>query len=97
MDELFEYLRKILYEPEQASINIKNLTTEQQDLAQGLEYLASCMAELRIFVKGLSKGNLNAPLPASSNPLTTGVEFPVVSRKSFPFAALGVKAPVQKV
>ena len=70
MDELFEYLRKILYEPEQASINIKNLTTEQQDLAQGLEYLASCMAELRIFVKGLSKGNLNAPLPASSNPLT---------------------------
>ena len=59
MDELFEYLRKILYEPEQASINIKNLTTEQQDLAQGLEYLVSCMAELRIFVKGLCLFNFN--------------------------------------
>ena len=70
MDVLFEYLRKILYEPENASLDIDAVPAEQRELAEGLEYLASCMKEQRVFVKGLSKGDLETALPASDNPLT---------------------------
>lgn len=70
MKELFEYLRQILYEPENAVLDMESVPEEEKELAQGLEYLASCMKEQRIFVKGLSKGDLDAPLPASDNPIT---------------------------
>ncbi len=67
---MFEYLRQILYEPENAVLDMESVPEEEKELAQGLEYLASCMKEQRIFVKGLSKGDLDAPLPASDNPIT---------------------------
>ncbi len=70
MDALFEYLRQILYEPEKAALDIDAIPAEYQKLARGLEYLAACMKEQRVFVKGLSKGDPATPLPASDNPLT---------------------------
>ena len=51
-------------------MDIDSVPEEEKELAQGLAYLASCMKEQRIFVKGLSKGDLDAQLPASDNPIT---------------------------
>ncbi len=37
MDVLFEYLRKILYEPENASLDIDAVPAEQGELTEGVE------------------------------------------------------------
>lgn len=70
MDVLFEYLRQILFEPGKAGLDMSKVSEQDRTMAQGLQYLEACMKELRVFAKGLSKGDLNTPLPAPDNPLT---------------------------
>lgn len=70
LNDLFEYLKNILYNPKTAKLDILELPEEHKKLGLGLKYLHECIIEQHIFVKGLSKGNLDAPLPASDNPIT---------------------------
>ena len=70
MDTLFGYLKDILYDPESAKIDIPSFPDSHKNLALGLQYLHQCMMEQHVFVKGLSRGDMSAPLPASDNPIT---------------------------
>lgn len=70
MEQLFDYLKKILYEPENAKLELQDLPIEQREMGEGLQYLGKCVEEQRRFVKALSKGLLDVPLPSADNPLT---------------------------
>ena len=69
-EKLFGYLKDILYNPEKAHIDETSLPDSHQNLVLGLQYLHKCIIEQRIFVKGLSKGDMSVLLPASDNPIT---------------------------
>jgi diguanylate cyclase (GGDEF)-like protein len=70
VDELFEYLRDVLYSPRNAHIDPDALPPEQRRLAQGLMQLGEYLAEERVFAEGLSRGDLDVALPAPDNPIT---------------------------
>ena len=66
---LYEYLRDIMYEPEQAELDIASLPDDFKELGQGLNYLAEHLAEARAFARSLSKGELNGPAISPKNEL----------------------------
>lgn len=70
MSDLFDYLRDILYEPEKAHLDMADVPPDQQLLAKGLVCLAEYLRQDRVFAEGLSRGDLDAPLPDRDNPLT---------------------------
>ena len=71
---LFEYLRDIIYMPQKAGLDLAKLDEEHHELAQGLAFLAQCLAECRDFETEIVKGNLNAKPPPPSNPLAGPVK-----------------------
>jgi len=61
---LFEFLRSILYDTEVKKLNIQCIEPELRDLAEGMNYLADCVGELREYSKALSTGELsNTDIP----------------------------------
>jgi response regulator RpfG family c-di-GMP phosphodiesterase len=70
-DALFNYVRDVIYEPSKASLNVEQLPTEFADLGKGLQYLAAMISEGRTFVRELSEGNLNCPLPDKDNEIAS--------------------------
>ena len=70
MNDLFEYLKDILYSPDKASVDLDEVPDEQKKLAQGLMVLNDYMQEGKRFAEGLSRGQFDIPLPAPDNPLT---------------------------
>jgi diguanylate cyclase (GGDEF) domain len=66
---LYEYLRDIMYEPEQAELDTASLPDDFKELGQGLNYLAEHLAEARAFARSLSKGELNGPAISPKNEL----------------------------
>lgn len=57
----FEYLRSLLYEPENALDNLDQLGEQNKDLASGMQYFAACLKEMRQISSALAKGNLTVP------------------------------------
>ena len=66
-DALFEYVRDIIYNTANATLDIDSLPTEFHNLGKGLNYLQSVVGETKIFAKELAKGNLNCESPARGN------------------------------
>ena len=64
---LFEYLRDIIYNPMNATLNVENLPLEFRDLGEGLHYLADCICEARNFAQALSRGELSGQIPSRGN------------------------------
>ena len=70
IDNLFGYLKDILYDPERAQIDISSFPDSYKNLVLGLQYLHKCIIEQHVFAKGLAQGDMNTLLPASDNPIT---------------------------
>jgi diguanylate cyclase (GGDEF)-like protein len=68
-EQLFEYLRGVLFTPDKISLNYAGLPDDFTELGQGLEYLADCIGELRAFAAALARGDLNASVPSTDNEL----------------------------
>jgi EAL domain-containing protein (putative c-di-GMP-specific phosphodiesterase class I)/GGDEF domain-containing protein len=69
-EQLFEYLRQIIYTPETASLDVASLPPEQQKLGQGLQVLQQYVLENRRLGEDLSNGTIKgARLPSRENPL----------------------------
>ena len=64
---LFEYLRNILYNPQEADLDIKQLPPEFEKLGEGLQLLGRWIAEAREFSVELAKGNLDCTKTDSEN------------------------------
>ncbi|MCL2063599.1 MAG: ATP-binding protein [Candidatus Cloacimonetes bacterium] len=66
-DTLFEYVRGIIYNTTECSLDFNKLPEEFHNLGKGLNYLQSIVGETKSFAKELSKGNLNCDFPSRGN------------------------------
>lgn len=66
---LFEYLRRILYEPSAPAPDLSTLDEPFQKLGQGVRYLDTAVREMREYSAALSTGNLSDHYPSRDNPL----------------------------
>lgn len=64
---LFQYLKNILYHPDKAELDLTQIPAEFQKFGQGMQFLANCVREERIFMKALAKGDLSMQPPAADN------------------------------
>lgn len=64
---LFEYLKNMLYHPEKASLEIKELPDDFQKLGQGMQQLNEYVQEQRKFAKALARGDLYVTPPGVDN------------------------------
>ena len=67
LSKLFEYLRKVIYEPENASLVIEELPDKFREFGSGLKYYAECSIENNALASALSKGVLDGVLPSRGN------------------------------
>ncbi len=68
-DILFEYLKDILYHPNEAHLDLSRLSPEFRKLGQGMQFLAECVKEERAFTRALAKGDLSQIPPSVENVL----------------------------
>lgn len=73
-EQLFEYLRSILYDPQIRALDIDTLDEPYKKLGQGLQFLQHAVEELLAYSADLSKGNLSAPSPAKDNLLCVNLK-----------------------
>ncbi len=66
-EQLFEYLRNILYEPGGATITPEALDKPFQKLAFGFQYLNQAVQEMKAYSTALSNGNLSVQPPDREN------------------------------
>lgn len=66
-DELFEYLRSILYDPKVKPLDIESLDEPYQKLGMGLQFLEKAVKEMKEYSAALSKGKLSAKVPGRDN------------------------------
>lgn len=64
---LQDYLKNVMYEPEQAVLDLQKLPVEFQNFGQELVYFSECVMESTGLAKALAMGNLNAKLPPPGN------------------------------
>lgn len=70
-ETLFNYLRMVLYDPAQASLDIDRLDEDFKKLGKGLAYFADSLNEARALAQCLAKGDLSVPLPSPENELVS--------------------------
>ena len=64
---LFEYLRDIIYDSENAKLNIEQLDEPFLKLGMGLQYLDKAVKEVKHYSAELSQGNLSIEAPGRDN------------------------------
>ena len=67
LQTLFDYLGKVIYEPENASLTIEELPEHMQEFGSGLQFFAECVMETTALALALSKGSLDEALPSRGN------------------------------
>ena len=73
-DELFHYLRDVLYHPNRAKLDVGSLPEDFQELGEGLSYFAEMLKETRTLASALSRGDLSCPLPKPDNELASNLK-----------------------
>ena len=69
-DILFEFLRKVFYDPSGATLDIESLDEDFVMLGKGLMYFALCFSQYNELAMALSKGDLGVSLPPPENELS---------------------------
>lgn len=64
---LFEYLRDIIYDSENAKLDLEQLDTPFWKLGKGLQYLDKAVKEVKRYSAEISKGNLSIEAPGRDN------------------------------
>jgi diguanylate cyclase (GGDEF)-like protein len=67
IDQLFGYLRDLIYNPSEARLDVAGLPMEFNNLAKGLVYFAECLAEAGALAKDMSRGELNGQTASRGN------------------------------
>ena len=70
-ETLFNYLRDVIYDPDNASLDLGSLPEDFQDFGSGLKYFVDCVMETKTLAQALSKGNLNSEAPSAHNEIAS--------------------------
>ena len=65
--KLFDYLRDVMYDPVNASLDVETLPDAFQNFGKGLQFFSACVIEVMVLAKALSKGDLSSEIPPSYN------------------------------
>ena len=71
---LLTYLSNVVYDPESAVLDLKELPEEFREFGKGLMYFSKCVLETTELANVLSKGCLDVKLPPASNELASPVK-----------------------
>ncbi|WP_333645936.1 sensor domain-containing diguanylate cyclase [Lacrimispora sp.] len=71
---LLTYLSNVVYDPESAVLDLKELPEEFREFGRGLMYFSKCVLETTELADALSKGCLDMKLPPASNELSSPVK-----------------------
>jgi len=66
-ENLFNYLHDVIYDQENAVLDVEKLPKDFTDLGSGLQYFAECVIETKELAQALSRGVLNGKLPSRNN------------------------------
>ena len=66
---LFSFVRDMIYDPNNASIDLDDLNAGYRELGEGLVALSDMLNEQRHFAEALARGDLRVPLPSRDNEL----------------------------
>jgi len=66
-EQLFSYLHDVIYDPDNAFLDIGGLPEDFRNFGRGLQYYVGCVSEAQGLALALSKGELNAGLPSRGN------------------------------
>lgn len=64
---LLSYLNQVMYDPESAVLDVQALPEEFREFGERLTYFAECVMETTALAEVITQGNLDAPLPPSTN------------------------------
>ncbi len=64
---LLNYLSQVMYDPGCAVLDVQALPEEFREFGERLTYFAGCVLETTALAEAITQGNLDAPLPSSSN------------------------------
>jgi len=67
INTLFEYLRDVIYDPGNASLEIDDLPEQFHEFGNGLKYFTECVLETSALASALSRGTLDGSIPSRSN------------------------------
>ncbi len=70
-DALFAYLRDVIYDPSNASLDVSALPGEFQTFGKGLIYFCQMVSDMKLLAKELADGNLNCAIPSRDNELAS--------------------------
>ena len=68
-ENLFSYLRDVIYNPAEAVLDVEKLPEGFRDFGKGLKYFAECTLEVNGLAQALSRGDLTEKLPSRNNEL----------------------------
>lgn len=68
---LFEYLRKAIYDPSNANLDVDQLDEDFVSLGKGLQFFFNSMMETSQLAKSLAQGELSVKLPSPENELAS--------------------------
>ena len=66
---LLNYLRDVIYKPQDADLDINKLSENIKDFANGFQYFTECVLEATSYAMALSRGDLNCKAPSCDNEL----------------------------
>lgn len=66
-ERLIDYLHKVVYEPNNASLDLSTMPDEFKEFAEEFIYFSDCFIETMAFAKSLAKGNLDVNVPSPGN------------------------------
>jgi len=70
-ENLFSYLHNVIYDHNNASLDIDHLPEDFINLGSGLQYFAQCVIETKELAQALSRGVLNGKLPSRNNEIAS--------------------------
>jgi diguanylate cyclase (GGDEF)-like protein len=74
VDQLFNYLRDVLYYPDRARLDVASLPEDFRGLGEGLVYFSEMLKEVRSLSQSISRGNLSCKLPKPDNELASNLK-----------------------
>jgi len=73
-DELFHYLRDVLYYPNRAQLDFASFPEDFREFGEGLVFFVEMLNESRALATALSRGDLSCPLPKPDNELASNLK-----------------------
>lgn len=71
---LLDYLRNVVYDPNNAVLDLQELPEGFQDFGKGLVYFSKSVLETTALAKAISKGNLDIKLPPPDNEIAASLK-----------------------